>query len=286
MLLASSSMAGQWDGLVDRLVAEGLSRGYLTVLFDRALLQYNPAVMARKMDALTETRTRRKKGEAKPVPHEERAELYTSYTRPELMKTALDYMRSHHALFEQIEKRFMVPREVMVALLQVETKLGTEPGKVRVFINLASMAASTNTKMFQSTMVHAVPVGEQQWFERRTHDKADWAFKELVALIRYARANRQDPLNIMGSVYGAIGICQFMPTSAEAYGVDGDGDGVVNLFVEADAVTSMANFLYRHGWRGKMTPKKQYKAVYAYNHSKHYTEAILAVADKLAKSVR
>ncbi|MBU1247384.1 MAG: lytic murein transglycosylase [Proteobacteria bacterium] len=283
VLLATPCLAGQWDSLVDRLAAEGLNRGYVTVLFERSMVDYDPTVMARKMDALTETHMRRLAGEKAPVPHEERAELYDQYTQPDLMQTAWEYMDSRGPIFDSIEKRFGVPREVMVALLQVETKLGTLPGKIRVFINLASMANSTNPDMFRQAMTQEVPASESEWLATYTGKKADWAFKELAALIRYARANRHDPLNILGSKYGAIGYCQFMPTSAEAYGVDGNGDGVVDLFTERDSIASMANYLVKHGWMGTMTPEKRYKAVYAYNHSKHYTNAILAVAAELEK---
>ena len=41
-------------------------------------------------------------------------------------------------------------------------------------------------------------------------DRAGWAYRELAALLRYAAANRQHPKSIPCSIYGAIGLCQFM----------------------------------------------------------------------------
>ena len=61
------------------------------------------------------------------------------------------------------------------------------------------------------------------WVRWRTAQKAAWAYKELKALLIYARSAGFDPASIPGSVYGAIGICQFMPTNAVRYGADLDG---------------------------------------------------------------
>ncbi|MGE4505545.1 MAG: lytic murein transglycosylase [Desulfovibrionaceae bacterium] len=283
----ASSFAPGWEDLSRRLAAEGFAPGYVRMLFDRSAVVYDPGVMARKMDALLETRLGRKAGEKVPVPHEERAELYDAYhTDPELLERAAAYMRSRAELLGRVEARSGVPREVMTALLLVETRLGSITGTIRVFVNLASMAASRDPGPVRGAMRNELPSEEGAWFLKRMNEKADWAFKELAALVRYARANGQDPLSIRGSVYGAIGQCQFLPTSAEAYGVDGDDSGTVDLFTEADAVASIGNYLRHHGWTGKMTAERRYKAIFAYNRSKHYTQAILGLAERLAEEPR
>ena len=46
-------------------------------------------------------------------------------------------------------------------------------------------------------------------------------------------------MSFVGSIYGAIGISQFMPTNALKFGQDGDGDGRVDLFRHEDAVHSL-----------------------------------------------
>ncbi len=58
-----------------------------------------------------------------------------------------------------------------------------------------------------------------------------------------------------GSYAGAIGLGQFMPSSWTAFAVDGDADGIVDLFhSRRDAIFSVANFLKVHGWEtGKAT---------------------------------
>jgi membrane-bound lytic murein transglycosylase B len=114
--------------------------------------------------------------------------------------------------------------------------------------------------------------------------KGNWAYEELKALLTYCRGAGVDPVSIPGSVYGAIGLCQFMPSSAVHYGRDGDGDGKVDLFVEADALVSMANYLKEHGWKPGLSFNEQAQVIYAYNHSMNYALTILEVAERLRKT--
>jgi membrane-bound lytic murein transglycosylase B len=78
-----------------------------------------------------------------------------------------------------------------------------------------------------------------------------------------------------------VGYAQFMPTSILAYAQDGDRDGRIDLLVHADALASIANYLKRHGWQPGISREKQEKAIYAYNPSSYYVNAILKVADLL-----
>jgi len=72
-----------------------------------------------------------------------------------------------------------------------------------------------------------------------------------------------------------------MPSNVFTYGVDADNDGRIDLFVKADALYSIANYLREHGWGCQMDKSGQHKAIYAYNHSVVYANTILAVAEKL-----
>lgn len=51
------------------------------------------------------------------------------------------------------------------------------------------------------------------------------------------------PSHLPGSIYGAVGLCQFMPSNIAVYGADGNGDGRVDLFDTSDAIASLANYL-------------------------------------------
>ncbi len=105
--------------------------------------------------------------------------------------------------------------------------------------------------------------------------EGNWAYGELKSLITYAQKNGQDPLIIPSSMYGAIGYCQFIPSSALAYGRDGNGDGKVNLFEMNDALYSMAYFIKRHGWKPELDREAQLAVIYRYNHSKSYSLTIM-----------
>ena len=133
----------------------------------------------------------------------------------------------------------------------------------------------------KGALISKMPGDMALWLRWRTAQKAAWAYKELKALLVYAKGAGFDPASIPGSVYGAIGICQFMPSNAVRYGVDLDGDGRVDLFNPMDAVLSTARFLSANGWRDGLTREQQMAVLYRYNHSHPYTRTIMAVADRL-----
>ncbi|MEF2229666.1 MAG: lytic murein transglycosylase [Pseudodesulfovibrio sp.] len=273
---------GEWQPLVDRLAADGFDRTYVQSLFGRKSLRFDPEIMARKMNVLLDTRLTARSPAPAPEP-----EVLTRYLNPILLAGAYAYFREHSADFEVIRRQYAVPGEVLTALMLVETKLGTQVGSKNGLTILASMALAGD---FERIRDHIEPVDiseeTRQWLERRTAQKGNWAYEELKALITYARRNRQDPLNIPSSVYGAIGLCQFIPSSAIHYGVDGNGDGRVDLFDNTDALFSMANFLKRHGWKGRLDRDAELKIIYRYNHSESYALTILAVADRITKTSR
>jgi membrane-bound lytic murein transglycosylase B len=88
-----------------------------------------------------------------------------------------------------------------------------------------------------------------------------------------------------GSVYGAIGICQFMPSNLAPYGDDGDGDGVINLFSEADAIFSAALYLTRHGWTAGLDVERRRSVLRRYNNLTIYANTILTLAESVRTGV-
>ena len=70
-----------------------------------------------------------------------------------------------------------------------------------------------------------------------------------MELLAYCKENGHDCFTIKGSWAGAIGITQIMPFNLRAYGVDGDGDGRVDLVGSgADALLSTMKFLAENGY--------------------------------------
>ena len=77
--------------------------------------------------------------------------------------------------------------------------------------------------------------------------------RELGHFLRLSYQHQLDPLAIKGSPAGAIGMAQFMPSSYQAYAVDGDADGRIDLLRStSDSLASIANYLSRHGWQAEL----------------------------------
>lgn len=196
-----------------------------------------------------------------------------------------DFLQIHEKSFDYIEKKYEVPREIAVALLFVETRLGTWLGEDSALFMLASMSQSTEVNNISTWLPKFSGYKNNvTWMNQTMVKRADWAYKELYALLQYARNNNIDPTTMPGSMYGAIGICQFMPSNIAKYGADGNGDGIINLFVEADAIASLAHYLYLHGWRKGQSLQKQHKILKTYNRIDIYANTILALNDSIIKN--
>ncbi len=80
--------------------------------------------------------------------------------------------------------------------------------------------------------------------------------------------------NMGPSSAGALGPMQFLPSTWRDYGIDGNGDGVANIYDPRDAIPSAASYLEVGG-----APNDWYKALYTYNHSAAYVRKVLGVAE-------
>jgi len=126
---------------------------------------------------------------------------------------------------EQAEKDFGVPKEVITAIIGVETRYGKIQGSYRVIDSLLTLGFDypRRSKFFR---------------------------KELINFFLLTRENELDILDIKGSYAGAMGYGQFISSSYRAYSIDYDGDGNADLFNSVDdAIGSVANYLYIHGWK-------------------------------------
>ncbi|MBU1039870.1 MAG: lytic murein transglycosylase [Proteobacteria bacterium] len=269
----------EWTPLVRRLESDGFDRHRMEALFARDEVRFDPQVMARKMNALLDIKL------APPKPKAEAPEIYLSYLNPLLIMQARSFLVEQQGVLREARLRYGVPEEILVALLLVETKLGRNIGSRAALTTLASMALAGDFALVAPLIANRdITPKLALWLRWRTAQKSAWAYKELKALLIYAKAAGFDPASIPGSVYGAIGICQFMPTNAVRYGADLDGDGRVDLFSMADALLSTARFLNAHGWKADLPRERQLAVLYRYNHSHSYTRTIMAVAERLRDS--
>lgn len=215
--------------------------------------------------------------------HRESKLNYDQFLEPGLLERAREYLHRHKSAMTRAEAGFGVDRAVIAAILLVETRLGTYVGRPLVFNILSSMAALEDPGVREAVWdrVQGDTRLSRDRFQSRADRKGQWAYGELKAFLRFTASENLDPLSIVGSYAGAMGYCQFMPSNISKYAKDGNGDGRIDLFDHADAIMSVASYLSHFGWHHGATREQQYKAVYAYNHSKYYVNTVLAIADKL-----
>ena len=135
------------------------------------------------------------------------------------------FIQNNITVLDRAEKEFGVPKEVITAILGVETDYGNIMGSYRVIDSLTTLGFDDprRSKFFKS---------------------------ELIQFFILTRENNLDILKVKGSYAGAMGYGQFISSSYRAYAIDFDGDGYVDLFNSLeDAIGSTANYLKRHGWK-------------------------------------
>lgn len=266
-----------WEPVIARLTADGQNRAAMVRLFTG--LAFDPSIMAHKVDAMV-----KKEFEPQPKPGRRTLEqsAYRQFLSPAVIGQAVAFIRENRAAFVRAKTEFGPPPELIAAIMLVETQLGSFLGEQNALAVLASLARSADLATIQPFMKTLSASPERQAFAANAaKDRADWGYRELLALIRLSATNHQDPTHVPGSIYGAIGLCQFMPSNVLTYGVDGNGDGKVDLFSPADAICSVASYLRGHGWRPGLTDDEARAVVYSYNHSDLYVLAVLTVAARI-----
>lgn len=132
-------------------------------------------------------------------------------------------LERHKALLDRKAAEYGVPPQIIVALWGLETDYGRVIGDVPVFDSLATLACDGR--------------------------RGDYFTTEFVNALRIVERGI-DAGTMIGSWAGAMGHTQFMPSNYLAYAVDGDGDGVVDLWRSVeDAFASAANLLKTFGWK-------------------------------------
>jgi len=135
------------------------------------------------------------------------------------------FWKANRRTLARAEQEYGVPAQYIVAIIGVETFYGKNMGRWRVIDALSTLAFDYPSR-------------------------APFFRSELEQYLLLARERGLDVFALRGSYAGAIGIPQFMPGSLRRYGVDFNGDGVVDLRgSNADAIGSVGNFLKGHGWR-------------------------------------
>lgn len=138
-----------------------------------------------------------------------------------------EMLATHRELLDKLSAQYGVPPEYILALWGIESDYGNHPGNFSVVQSLATLA-----------------------FEGR---RADFFAKELVAALKIVQQEQIAPADLTGSWAGAMGDCQFIPSTYLRYAADGDGDGKRDIWGNpADIFASIAHYLQALGWQADL----------------------------------
>ena len=153
------------------------------------------------------------------------------FIEPVRINAGVKFWDENAEALARAEREYGVPAEIIVGIIGVETVYGRNTGRFRVLDALTTLAFS-----YPESPTRAA---RMEFFKG-----------ELENALLFARKDGIDPLTLLGSYAGAIGLPQFMPSSIMKYAVDFDGDSHIDLRNStADAIGSVAHFLVEHGWR-------------------------------------
>lgn len=179
-----------------------------------------------------------------------------------------DFLAEYDSLLSSAEQIYKVDKEVIVAILKIETNFGAYLGKYYNVFNVY------NTLFLR------------HWDD----EKKEWARDQLIAFLLICKKQELNPFEIYGSYAGAFGIPQFIPISYLSFAVDGNGDGKIDLFNMEDAVHSTANYLNKHGWKQEdwglihtivAIIDKIKSVLYKYNPSSYYVDIVYSYAEAI-----
>ncbi|MFO1350018.1 MAG: lytic murein transglycosylase [Gammaproteobacteria bacterium] len=171
-------------------------------------------------------------------------------------------LRKHGNTLAQIEARFGVPPEIIVAIWGLETDYGVNMGKLPVLRSLATLAYDCR--------------------------RSEFFHEHLLAALKIIDRGDKSADDLIGAWAGEIGQAQFLAGNYLAYAVDWDGDGRRDLIdSQPDVLASIASFLAAKGWQAgeDYTPGlPNFDVIKAWNKADVYARTIVAFAKKLAGS--
>ena len=138
----------------------------------------------------------------------------------------ISFYNENSKLINTIETQYNIEKELLLALMGIETNFGTYVGKMDILSSLATLS-----------------------FDKR---RSEFFSNELLTLLRLIETNQIDYKTLYGSWAGAFGYFQFMPSTMKNYAIDYDKNSYIDLKNNNDAYASAANYLSQIGWNDKL----------------------------------
>jgi lytic murein transglycosylase len=186
--------------------------------------------------------------------------FYARRAGPELIAKGRRLMGTHAGTLDRVEKRFGVPREIIIAIWGLETNYGADTsGKFSILQSLATLAYDCRRSAFFTG--------------------------QLMDGLRIIQRGDMSAAQLRGGWAGEIGQTQFLPTPYVKYAVDFNGDGRRDLVRSIpDVLASTANFLKGHGWKagqGWEPGSANYGVLNDWNRATVYQRTIAKMASQL-----
>ena len=139
------------------------------------------------------------------------------------IKQGIKLYKKEKKIIEKIEREFEVEKELLLALMGIETNFGKYLGKMDIVSSLATLS-----------------------FDKR---RSEFFTKELLILLNLVDKNIIDKNILYGSWAGAFGNFQFMPRTIKNYAIDYNKNETIELKKTQDSFASAANYLKTIGWK-------------------------------------
>ena len=136
---------------------------------------------------------------------------------------ALSLYKEKNLIIKDVENKFLVEKELLLALMGIETNFGKYLGKMDIVSSLATLS-----------------------FDKR---RSEFFTKELLILLKLIDNGIIDPTILYGSWAGAFGNFQFMPRTIKNYAVDYNENSIIELKDIEDSFASAANYINKIGWK-------------------------------------
>ncbi len=144
-------------------------------------------------------------------------------TSDKKVKNAIKIYKQNQNLIDEVEKKFSVEKELLLALMGIETNFGKYLGKMNILSSLATLS-----------------------YDKR---RRDFFTNELMTILLLIENDIIDHKILYGSWAGAFGNFQFMPSTIKNYALDYDNNNIIELKKIEDSFASAANYINKIGWK-------------------------------------
>ena len=158
-----------------------------------------------------------------PEFYEDTKTYISKRTSKKKVQSGLKYYRNNTKIINNISQNFKIEKELLLALMGIETNFGNYLGKMDIISSLSTLS-----------------------FDKR---RSEFFTNELLTILKLIDQEIVDPAVLYGSWAGAFGNFQFMPSTIEKYAIDYNGNNLIELKSNSDSFASAANYLNKMGWK-------------------------------------